>query len=321
MPGSLLLSPLGEVLPLGEEVRSASQRWEVLPGFFFIPLAELLGVESLVPLLMTLVLSTSIAALPPRLVAAGGQADVAAPCPRTVLRLTAKGSCPRPAVRTLRKTLEGSTTRFHIVQRGELALASATFLRLMASSATPPRGPRSPCSGRRRLPAHPSNTASICRQAQAWASSQGGGVRRGRRRRPEERRLAKEHPIAFDGKAMEENAGGAIGVAELPSAPTFATTSMVQRKSKMEGIDVAVIGAASNFARTPIPPRPSRAASAVGVRERAVGSLFARTSTALHRWQAEGGDVGEADFVLAPGFAASPTSPRLTAPSLEPTAT
>ncbi len=315
MPGSLKLSSLWEGLPLWEEGRSTSLRGEVLPGFFTVSLAMVLGAGSWMTLRMMAFLFTQTAAMFPHHVAPSGLAGVAAPFPRTGLRLTAMGTSPGPGVRTLRTTLKGMTTRIHTACVGGLAAASTTSLRLVAIDVSPPRVPCGPCSGRLRLLAHPTNMALYCRHAQAWASSPGGRGRRGTRRKPEERKLAKENSIAHIGEVMDANTGGAIGVAEISLTSSYATTSMVLQVLRKEGIAVAVIDTASDSARTPIPPRPSSAVGAVGVLIWALYSISARTSTALHRWQAAGGEIGEADFFVAPGFASLSTSPRPTVPA------
>ncbi len=92
---------------------------------------------------------------------------------------------------------------------------------------------------------------------------------------PEERKLAEEIFIANIGEAMSKHESGTIGVADAMLTSSFAATSMVQHKPKEEGIAVAVMGAASDSARTPIPPGPSNAVGVVGVPDRAASLLSA----------------------------------------------
>ncbi len=93
-----------------------------------------------------------------------------------------------------------------------------------------------------------------------------------RQRRPEERKLAEEMPITEHEEVMDKEYGGSIGVADYLLAASLASTSMDLRSRRVEGIAVAVIGAASGYARTPIPSQPPSGRSAVGVLDFAMRS-------------------------------------------------
>ncbi len=268
MPLSLTLKGL----PLWEEGRSADSNTDALPGFFVVPLALTFIVSHLVTLLVMVFPSSICAGLHFPREALCGQAGVVAPCPRTEPHPTVLDASPGPKMGTCRAMMMGTTTRIHTCGLGAQLATRIISMLLVAIVATPPRVPRAPCSGRSRLSAHPTTTTVDCRCAQAWASSQGGGGRRTRMRRPEERRLAEEMPITRQAEVMDEESGGSIGVADHLLATRLATTSMDLQPKRAEGIAVAAIGGASGFARTPIPERPWSEREAVGVLEIAMRS-------------------------------------------------
>ncbi len=175
----LRLSPLGEELTLQEGGRSATPPGVVLPGFFTVATLGLLLTARL-PMVLLSVLSASPTTAPLRFHLGGpeGRAGVAAPCARTGLRPTDLGACSGPHVGTCRTSMVGSAARILAARVGGIVAAQVTTLLLMATRWLPPRTPQAPCATRPRLPARPSITVVDCCTAQAWASSQGGKVRR-----------------------------------------------------------------------------------------------------------------------------------------------